>query len=136
MAGISARSSNSPHHCKWCGRAITDQPSRGRRRQYCSQACRQRAYEHRNLTTHPASATENEHPSGTVTLGPKAASNLKDLMYQLRCAAEDVRTAAEEKASHDEIRGLADEVLQLAQSIERIRALGPAEGPAEWPAEK
>lgn len=127
MTANSAATRTHPNHCKWCGKLMTDQPTRGRRKQYCSQSCRQRAYEHRTLAPRPTVAGENAGPGEAITLGPRAASNLKDLMYQLRCAAEDVRTAAEERAPHEEIVGLANEVLELAQSIEKIRALGPIE---------
>ena len=37
-----------PQNCRWCGREVADS-GLGRRRQYCRQSCRQRAYEQRAL---------------------------------------------------------------------------------------
>lgn len=103
------------------------QQGRGRRKQYCSQACRQRAYEHRSGKIQPTKSDSAPTPQGSITLGPKAASNLKDLVFQLRCGVEDIRTAVDDGADHEEIRHLANEALDIARRIEKIRALGPSE---------
>ena len=47
--GVTRRSR--PQPCRWCGREVAD-AGMGRRRQYCRQSCRQRAYEHRHGFEH------------------------------------------------------------------------------------
>lgn len=79
------------------------------------------------MESNPTHTNRSSEQIGAITLGSKAASHLKDLIFQLRCAAEDVETAAEEKADHKDIAELAREVLELSQRIESIRALGPSQ---------
>ena len=63
----------------------------GRRRQYCRQSCRQRAYEQRALVKGTAVA---RGCGGAVA--PTRPPQLSDRVYQVRCAAEDVATAVDE----------------------------------------
>ena len=53
----------------------------GRRRQYCRQSCRQRAYEQRALVKGSAV------PPDAVVLSADEAAELADRVYQVRCAA-------------------------------------------------
>lgn len=91
-----------------------EQPARGRPRKYCSRACRQRAYESRNNIGDPNIPT-------TLSISPSKASRLHDYLYELRCAAEDVDTAAREEASAAEMRQLTGELVALARKIEHLR---------------
>ncbi|WP_305091452.1 hypothetical protein [Prescottella sp. R16] len=103
-----------PVTCAWCGRDVTP-TGVGRRRRYCRQACRQRAYEQRNAvkgTTIPADA---------VILTTTEADALSDRMFELRCAAEDIATAVAENADHTELAELADRLVTLARNAERFR---------------
>lgn len=101
--------------CLWCGKEIDSQPSRGRKRKYCSPSCKQRAYEQRNnLGGSPV-------VDGSVVLRPERVGELRDELYELRCAAEDIRTAVEECADSEEIRHLCDELVNLATQIEKLR---------------
>ena len=77
----------------------------GRRRQYCRQACRQRAYEQRAMV------------KGTAD----EAAELSDRVYQVRCAAEDVATAVDEGAKAAELRQLCDELLRAAKAADGWR---------------
>ena len=70
--------------CAWCGKSI-EAGTRGRRRKYCSQACRQRAYEQRN------NLANTNIPIEAVVLTPEQAEQLKDQLFEVRCAAEDIR---------------------------------------------
>ena len=101
--------------CLWCGRELAAQQGRGRKRKYCSQSCKQRAYEQRNQLS-GASVAE-----GTVVLRPERVAELRDELYELRCAAEDVRTAVSEGADTEEIRHLCDELVAIAAGIEKLR---------------
>jgi hypothetical protein len=104
--------------CGWCRRVLPEQGSVGRPRQYCGQACRQRAYEQR-------SATSKAGLSGDVVLVNRAElDGLQDRLYQLRCALEDVQTLLTERPTKAELeRSLAD----LLRSTGRLDRLWVAE---------
>lgn len=102
-------------HCGWCGRELVDSGRVGRKRRYCAQACRQRAYERR------ASIERSGLPADAVVFSGAELSDVQDRIFQLRCAAEDVVTAADEGAQAAELRALARSVVQLAGGLERLR---------------
>lgn len=87
----------------------------GRRRQYCRQSCRQRAYEQRALVK------GTSVPADAVVLSAEEASVLADRVYQVRCAAEDMATALEEGAGAEELRALCDAVMQAARAADGWR---------------
>ena len=87
----------------------------GRRRQYCRQSCRQRAYEQRALVKGTAV------PEDAVVLTAEEAAELSDRVYQVRCAAEDVATAVEEGAPAAEVRQLCEELLRAAKAADGWR---------------
>ena len=87
----------------------------GRRRQYCRQSCRQRAYEQRALVKGTAV------PADAVVLSAEEAAELSDRIYQVRCAAEDVVTAIEEGAPAAELRLLCDALLRAAKAADGWR---------------
>jgi hypothetical protein len=101
--------------CLWCGRELPSAGHVGRRRRYCAQACRQRAYENRNAVQ------RGELPPDAVVLSALERNDLADRLFQVRCAAEDVATALAEGSAAEEIRLLVGQVLQAARSAERIR---------------
>lgn len=87
----------------------------GRRRQYCRQSCRQRAYEQRALVK------GTSVPADAVVLTAEEASELSDRVFQVRCAAEDVATAVEEGADQAELRDLCDALMQAAKAADGWR---------------
>ncbi|QYH19753.1 hypothetical protein JKI95_00795 [Corynebacterium aquatimens] len=101
--------------CLWCGRELAVQEGRGRKRKYCGQSCKQRAYEQRHNLSGAGIA------EGSVILRPERVAELRDELFELRCAAEDVRTAAGEGADPEEIRHLCDELVAMAIEIEKLR---------------
>jgi len=103
-----------PQPCRWCGREVSD-AGLGRRRQYCWQSCRQRAYEQRALVKGSAV------PADAVVLSVEEAAELSDRVYQVRCAAEDVVTAVEEGAAPAELRQLCEELLRAAKAADGWR---------------
>ncbi|WP_064438924.1 hypothetical protein [Hoyosella altamirensis] len=109
-----ARLARRPHACQWCGRQVPDNGV-GRRRQYCRQSCRQRAYEHRTTVR------GTSIPSDAVVLSASEASALVDRAFEVRCAAEDVATAIAEGANGGELRELVDSLVSLAKEAERLR---------------
>lgn len=104
-----------PVRCLWCGRELPSANGVGRRRRYCAQACRQRAYENRNALERGAI------PADAVVLTQQERDDLADRLYQVRCAAEDVATALAESAGPAELAPLVSEMLAAARSAERIR---------------
>lgn len=101
--------------CEWCSRPLPDQDGVGRRRKYCGQSCRQRAYEDRNALT------RRELPTDVVVLSAAQRDDLADRLYQMSCAAEDVATALAESAPRAELAGLVDALVTAARAAERIR---------------
>jgi hypothetical protein len=93
----------------------------GRRRQYCRQSCRQRAYEQRaSLTRGDGGAL----PADAVVLSADDAADLADRVYQVRCAAEDVATALDENAPTTELRELCDVLIKAATAADGWRRVG------------
>lgn len=90
----------------------------GRRRQYCRQSCRQRAYEQRALIS-SGKTTALAHDA--VVLSAEEATALSDRIYQVRCAAEDIATALAEDAPRDELRQLCDTLLHTVDSADHWR---------------
>ncbi|BBZ29000.1 hypothetical protein MMAD_32950 [Mycolicibacterium madagascariense] len=87
----------------------------GRRRQYCRQSCRQRAYEQRSIVKGTSLAPDS------VVLTAEEAAQLSDRVYQVRCAAEDMATALQEGAGADELRDLCDDLLRAAKAADGWR---------------
>lgn len=87
----------------------------GRRRQYCRQSCRQRAYEQR------AAVRGTSLPADAVVLSAEEAAALSDRVYQVRCAAEDVALAVEEGADTEELRQLCEALLTAAKAADGWR---------------
>jgi hypothetical protein len=87
----------------------------GRRRQYCRQSCRQRAYEQR------AAVRGTSLPPDSVVLSADEAAELSDRVYQVRCAAEDVATAVDEGAATTELRDLCEALMRAAKAADGWR---------------
>lgn len=87
----------------------------GRRRRYCKQSCRQRAYEQRQ------SLTGTSVPPDATVLTVQETTALADRAFAMRCAAEDVATAVADEADAAELRALCDELLVRARDAERLR---------------
>jgi hypothetical protein len=106
-------------HCAWCGRPLPvetrDNRTSGRRRRYCAQPCRQRAYERRSAVV------RGGLPEDSVVLSATEIADLQDRLFQLRCAAEDVVTAVDDGAAVTELRELAAGLVDTARDLERLR---------------
>ena len=120
-AGVTRRAQ--PHPCRWCGRDVTD-GGLGRRRQYCRQSCRQRAYEQRASLNRGGAGALSALPSDAVVLSADDAADLSDRLYQVRCAAEDVATALDEGAEATELRRLCDVLIRAARAADGWRRVG------------
>jgi hypothetical protein len=109
------RRPSAPKHCGWCGRRLPEGGNVGRRRRYCGQSCRQRAYERRTALQ------RSGLPEDAVVLSDIEIAALQDRLFQLRCAAEDIVTAAEDGAATGELRKLAEEIVHAAKDLEQLR---------------
>ncbi|MFE0024372.1 hypothetical protein [Amycolatopsis sp. NPDC059021] len=109
------RRTSAPKHCGWCGRRLPAGGNVGRRRRYCGQSCRQRAYERRTALQ------RSGLPEDAVVLSDTEIATLQDRLFQLRCAAEDIVTAADDGAEPTELRKLADELARAARDLEQLR---------------
>lgn len=87
----------------------------GRRRKYCKQSCRQRAYEQRSLVA------GSSIPDDAVVLSAGEADDLIERLFRLRCAAEDIATAVDEDADKAELAALGAELVHMAKEAERWR---------------
>ncbi|MGB3770624.1 MAG: hypothetical protein WBF79_11530 [Rhodococcus sp. (in: high G+C Gram-positive bacteria)] len=103
-----------PSTCVWCGRPVAELGS-GRRRKYCRQSCRQRAYEQRTAVT------GTSIPPDAVVLTELEAGAAADRAFGVRCAAEDVATAVAEGAAAAELAELCNRLVLLAKDAERLR---------------
>lgn len=101
--------------CEWCGRQLPAQDGIGRRRKYCGQSCRQRAYEDRHARL------RHELPADAVVISAAERDDLADRLFQMLCAAEDVATALGESASRAELSDLVERLLAAAHAAERLR---------------
>ena len=90
----------------------------GRRRQYCRQSCRQRAYEQRASINGVKGASL---PADAVVLSAVEAAGLSDRVYQVRCAAEDLSTALDEGAGSPELRELCATLMRAAEAADGWR---------------
>lgn len=102
-------------YCGWCGRRLPDSGTVGRPRRYCAQPCRQRAYERR------AALARGGLPEDAVVLSASELGDLRDRLFQLRCAAEDVLTAVDDGAGPGEVKGLLVGLVGLADDLDRLR---------------
>ncbi|WP_207838761.1 hypothetical protein [Williamsia soli] len=108
------RRNRARNSCAWCGREIVESDI-GRRRKYCKQSCRQRAYEQRSLVA------GSSIPADAVVLSAGEADDLIERLFRLRCAAEDIATAVDENAGKNELASLGAELVALAKEAERWR---------------
>jgi hypothetical protein len=84
--------------CRWCGRPFPITSRTGRPREYCRRSCRQRHYEARRragelgLGEHELVVTRTELES------------LRDRLYVLACAVEDVERDVDAQTEDAEVR--------------------------------
>ena len=71
--------------CRWCGRSVEQRAGPGRPRVYCRRSCRQRDFEARQR------ATRHGLDESDVIIARAELEDLRDKLYVLRCAVDDVR---------------------------------------------
>jgi hypothetical protein len=104
--------------CRWCGRAIEPAPGPGRPPDYCRPSHRQRDYESRRRSAE-VGLSETE-----LVVTRQALDDLRDQVYMLACAMEDVGRDLAEDDSPDVVRRSLDWLLEAARPLTATRLLG------------
>ena len=113
-AGTSARADGEVRRCGWCRRVLSQQGSVGRPRLYCTQACRQRAYEQR------AASSKAGLPEDVVIVSRAELDGLQDRLYQLRCALEDVQTTLDDRPTKAELERSLTDLVRSTGRLDRL----------------
>ncbi len=102
-----------PLLCKWCGEEFRATPGPGRPKQYCRSSHRQRAYEARRL------GESRQLLPDEVIVSRRAWEALRDALYRLESAAEDVAVDLETGAPTkiDYVRALA----HLSEAVRHLQ---------------
>ena len=100
-----------PGRCRWCGRGIEAPASVGRPRLYCRRSCRQRDYEARRR------AAELGLGETELVVTRRELDELRDALYVLEAAVEDVDRDLAEGGSPDDLRDAVDWLLAAARPL-------------------
>jgi hypothetical protein len=106
-------SGESPPRCRWCRRVLPPSAKVGRKREFCRQACRQWDWVARQR------ARELQLSEDELVVARGALDSLRDDLYVLACAVEDVRRdlAAPGKRTDRELREALDWLLEAAAPL-------------------
>lgn len=96
--------------CRWCRRPL-DHPEVGRPRQFCKRSCRQRDFEAR---TKAAAHGLDEHE---LVIARTQLDQLRDDLYVLQCAVEDVERDLGTGLDERELREAIDWLLTAARPL-------------------
>lgn len=115
-----ARTLTGDPRCRWCRHVLTPQDGPGRRREFCSQKCRQWDWVARQRASELA-LSENE-----LVIAREELDTLKDQIYVLHCAVVDARRDLEKPRQTKET--LAELISWLLEAAEPVAAasLSPA----------
>lgn len=102
--------------CRWCARRFTATIGPGRPREFCRRSCRQRDYEARHRAQE-VGLSEHE-----LVLTRQAMDELRDRLYVLECAVEDVERDLSGAPTRAEYQEAVDWLLGAARPV--IDALG------------
>jgi hypothetical protein len=97
--------------CRWCGRPFAPTASVGRPRQYCRRSCRQRDYEARRR------ATELGLGEDELVVARSELEALRDRIYVLACAVEDVERDLTDASDPTEVREALLWVVDAAKQV-------------------
>lgn len=106
--------SETEERCAWCGRRFVPNPGPGRKRRYCRPSHRQRAYEARTLAkTHKLS-------EGQVLMSVERLDAIRDLLYRIEAAMDDVDT---DLASDESVDGTRQALWHLYRACAEVRTI-------------
>ena len=93
---------------------------RGRRRKFCSQACRQRAYEKRTGVAKGASRPKTATDATIRPAGDDVVKRIGDGLFEVRCLAEDLRTALDDGMETAVLQEITQELIMKTREVERF----------------
>jgi hypothetical protein len=102
--------------CRWCARRFTVTVGPGRPREFCRRSCRQRDYEARQRASE-VGLSEHE-----LVLTRQAMDDLRDRLYVLECAVEDVERDLRGSSTKADLQEAVDWLLDAARPV--IDSLG------------
>lgn len=106
--------------CRWCRRVLPEQSGAGRKRVFCSQACRQWDWVGRQR------ARELKISEDELIIARQEIDSLYDDLYVLACAVDDTdRELSAGKATVTSLKEALEWILQAARPL-RDRTLMPA----------
>jgi len=98
--------------CRWCRHALPLKDGPGRRKEFCSQRCRQWDWVSRQR------ATELELADNELVVTREELDSLKDQIYVLHCALADARNdLSKPRHTKDSIREILDWVMDAAEPV-------------------
>jgi hypothetical protein len=97
--------------CRWCGRPIETREGPGRKREFCKQSCRQADYISRQRSRE-AGLSEAE-----LVVTREALEQLRDRLYVLEKAVEDVERDVEQAEGEGDLREAIDWLLEAAKPL-------------------
>ena len=103
--------------CDWCGRGLAPREGPGRPRRFCRQACRQAAY------VAGQRRAELGLSEGELIVARRALDELRDKLYVLEAAVEDVERDLVEAESEQEVRDALQWLLDAARPLRGGSAL-------------
>jgi hypothetical protein len=105
------RGSAVERRCRWCQRPLAGRDGPGRPREYCRQSCRQRDYEARER------AVERGLDEGEIIMTRANLDALRDRLWVLACAVQDVESDVTRAATVEEYRAALDWLLEAARPL-------------------
>ena len=101
--------------CGWCGAVFIASPGSGRPRKYCKRSHRQRDYEAR------LEAERRDLGDDELLIERAKLDELRDRLYVLEAACEDVETDLEEDETLNGYRRAVADLLKAARPLLRVR---------------
>ena len=108
-------SAGAEQRCAWCRRALPERAQTGRPRRYCTESCRQMDYQARRR------ARELHLGDDELVVARRELDDLRDAVYVLSCAVEDVDRDLAGGASAPEVRTALDWLLAAARPLAQRR---------------
>ena len=98
--------------CRWCRHVLAQSDGPGRKKEFCSQKCRQWDWVARQR------ATELELSENELVVTRDELDTLKDQIYVLHCALADARNdLSKPRHTKDSIREILDWVMDAAEPV-------------------
>ena len=97
--------------CRWCRRPFERKPGPGRPQEFCKRSCRQRDYESRQRSQ------AHGLDEADLILARTTIDQLKDDIYVLQCAIEDVDRDLTTTNTPDEVNSALQWLLEAARPL-------------------